>query len=279
VSARDPSLSDAFARLASGRRLHGISATLLPYTHERKIDWKGFERHVVRTRAAGLDVAVNMDTGFGDLLSESEREAVLDATRGALGAELPFYAGAFAALVLTGEVTVEWRDRYCDWLDREADPRTGLWRRGCVPAEPKDPGARFVHLAGSFHYLFNLEHERRPLPYPPALVDTCLEIFERGTFPLGAFVWFAEIDWVHCLARSLRQSGHRFREVREALLALAEVYIPFLCQIDLDEDEAGSDLHRLFGATCALAELQAALPGDLRTERPLRLVLDRRPFI
>jgi hypothetical protein len=28
-----------------------------------------------------------------------------------------------------------------------------------------------------------------------------------------------------------------------------------------------------------VAELQQALPGLIRTERPLRLVLDRRPFI
>src|SRR5262249_42072464 len=38
----------------------------------------------------------NMDTGFGDLLSPREREAVLDATRRALGAGETFYAGAFA---------------------------------------------------------------------------------------------------------------------------------------------------------------------------------------
>ncbi len=95
MSGRRPSLSDAFTRLASPRRPHGISATLLPYTQQCEIDWKGFEQHVTRTRAAGLDVAVNMDTGFGDLLSEPEREVVLDATRGVLGGEVLFYAGAF----------------------------------------------------------------------------------------------------------------------------------------------------------------------------------------
>lgn len=53
-------------------------------------------RHVVRTRRAGLDVAVNMDTGFVDLLTADERWRVLDATRAALGAGASFYAGAFA---------------------------------------------------------------------------------------------------------------------------------------------------------------------------------------
>ena len=40
-----------------------------------------------------------------------------------------------------------------------------------------------------------------------------------------------------------------------------------------------NDLHMLFGSVCALAELQLALPGIIVTEKPLKLVLDRRPFI
>lgn len=90
-------LAAAWSRLAPGRRVHGISATLLPYTAAGVIDWTAFEAHVARTHAAGLDVAVNMDTGFGDLLSIDERAAVLDATRSALGPAPTFYAGAFSA--------------------------------------------------------------------------------------------------------------------------------------------------------------------------------------
>lgn len=90
----DSSLKDAFTRLQP-RRPHGISAVLLPYTPDGRIDWEAFERHLLRTKDAGLDVAVNMDTGFVDLLSETERELVLDATRRALGSGVPFYAGAF----------------------------------------------------------------------------------------------------------------------------------------------------------------------------------------
>jgi hypothetical protein len=37
------------------------------------------------------------------------------------------------------------------------------------------------------------------------------------------------------------------------------------------------DLHALNGTMSA--ELQQAVPGLLRTERPLKLILDRRPFI
>ena len=92
----DPSLPEAWARLVPGRRLHGIAAALLPYTPDGEVDWAGFEAHVARSAEAGLDVAVNMDTGFGDLLSPPEREAVLDATRRVLGAGARFYAGAYA---------------------------------------------------------------------------------------------------------------------------------------------------------------------------------------
>lgn len=87
-------LAETFDRLAP-RRVHGIAAVLLPYARTGGIDWEGFERHVIRTHDAGLDCAVNMDTGFGDLLSAEDRHAVLAATRRALGEGVRFYAGAY----------------------------------------------------------------------------------------------------------------------------------------------------------------------------------------
>jgi len=88
-------LEAAWARLSAGRTPHGVAAALLPYTDAGRIDWAGFEQLLSHIRAAGLDVAVNMDTGFGELLAPAEREAVLDAARACLGADTPFYAGAW----------------------------------------------------------------------------------------------------------------------------------------------------------------------------------------
>jgi hypothetical protein len=187
-------------------------------------------------------------------------------------------AGLYAALVLTEGSSSAWGDCYFDWLERAWDPVSGLLRRGCVPAADAGP-AIFPHLAGTFHYLFNLEHARRPLPHAAALVDTCLEIHARASFPLAHYVGFAEIDWVYCLSRALRQSGHRFAEARAALIGLAGRQVRFLESLDPLAHDGFDDLHALFGATCALAELQSAVPGLLRSSRPLRLVLDRRPFI
>jgi dihydrodipicolinate synthase/N-acetylneuraminate lyase len=137
-------LAEAFARLRPGRTIHGISAVLLPYTDEGEIDWGAFERHLLRTRRAGLDVAVNMDTGFGDLLAPRERAAVLDATRRTLGAHDSFYAGAYAdehasyrtslaAIEQRGAVPVIVQCRAMHGL--AAAEKTAFYRRACADCE------------------------------------------------------------------------------------------------------------------------------------------------
>ena len=68
-----------------------MSAVLLPH-RDGEIDWLAFERHLVRTVDAGLVPAVNMDTGFVQLLTPDERLAVLDRVQ-AMGVR-EFVAGA-----------------------------------------------------------------------------------------------------------------------------------------------------------------------------------------
>src|SRR5688572_19812016 len=85
---------DPIRMLRPRRPVTGISAILLPFTDSGDIDWAGFAAHAVRTADAGLTPAVNMDTGFGNLLAPEQRVRVLDATRSALGGR-PFVAGAF----------------------------------------------------------------------------------------------------------------------------------------------------------------------------------------
>jgi dihydrodipicolinate synthase/N-acetylneuraminate lyase len=78
--------------LRPGRTITGLSAVLLPHRSSTEVDWPAFEAHVVRTAAAGLVPAVNMDTGFVHLLSPPQRAEVLSRTR-SLGVD--FVAGAF----------------------------------------------------------------------------------------------------------------------------------------------------------------------------------------
>lgn len=197
-------------------------------------------------------------------------------------------AGIYAALVLQGEASPEWQNWYFDWLYDQADPETGFWRKGMVKpicngdsfsGVRKTPSI-FPHLACSFHYLFNHEYAHRPLRYPERAVDTCLSIRSNHMWEtLGHSISFAEIDWVYYLNRAMRQCHHRFSEGKEALLSFANEYLDYLESLDPETHDGFNDLHTLFGCTCALAELQAALPGELRSDVPLKLVLDRRPFI
>jgi dihydrodipicolinate synthase/N-acetylneuraminate lyase len=74
----------------------GISAVLLPFAAGGSIDWPAFAAHVCRTADAGLTPAVNMDTGYVNLLDDDTRLEVLDRTREALAGRA-FVAGAFVA--------------------------------------------------------------------------------------------------------------------------------------------------------------------------------------
>jgi dihydrodipicolinate synthase/N-acetylneuraminate lyase len=86
---------DPIAMLRPRRTITGMSAVLLPY-RDGRIDWDGFGGLVTRTFDAGLVPAVNMDTGYVNLLTPDERRAVLkDVTR--LAGSREFVAGAYVA--------------------------------------------------------------------------------------------------------------------------------------------------------------------------------------
>lgn len=78
------------------REITGISAILLPFHDNCEVDWLGLANHVRRTAEAGLTPAVNMDTGYANLISEAQRQQVLEVTREVLGSGA-FVAGAFVS--------------------------------------------------------------------------------------------------------------------------------------------------------------------------------------
>ena len=195
-------------------------------------------------------------------------------------------AGIYAALKLNGETTEEWEKVYFDWMWKNADPEYGYWKKGVINKQP-DRLCNF--MGGGFHYLFNHEYAHMPLRYPEKVIDMCLDIYENDAVgdiefgydgkKFGRYIGFLEIDWVYSITRSLRQSGHRREDCMAALRKFSKNYIDWLYSLNYKTHDGFNDLHMLFGTTCALAELQAALPGEILTRKPLRLVLDRRPFI
>lgn len=187
-------------------------------------------------------------------------------------------AGIYAAFVINGDASQEWIKAYFDWFRNECDPKTGLWRKGYID---KSTLPHYPHMGGSFHYMFNHEHAKMPHPYPDKLIDTCINMYrERAFMPTFARQFnFIEADWVYCINRATRQTPYRFYEAKEEIRKFAAELIEYLNEVDWDTDDGANDLHMLFGVVCCLAELQAALPGEIETDVPLKLVLDRRPFI
>lgn len=188
-------------------------------------------------------------------------------------------AGIYAAFVLNGEASLEWQNWYFDWITERTDKRYGIGIEGAIEAK-KQPISH--HLNGWFHYMFNFVFAHRPIPCAKQAVDTCIDLYKNKTDLVPNFetsVNFAQIDWIYMLNRAARQEGYRVNEACDLIRTFASTYIPYLQSLDHKTDDSWNDLHLLFGATCALAELQIALPGEIVTDYPLKLVLDRRPFI
>lgn len=185
-------------------------------------------------------------------------------------------AGIYAALVIAGEADAAWIRRYFDYFNAHCDPETGVWAKDACGTF-----TRRYQVGDAFHYLFNYDHFHEPIPYPAPLIDTCLSLYRNGetedTF--GRQFHYIEMDWVYCLNRASRATDHRFGEIKSTLAEFAEGYIAWLTETDWDTCPAADDLHLLFGVVCCLAELQKAIPDRVRSSLPLRLTLDRRPFI
>jgi dihydrodipicolinate synthase/N-acetylneuraminate lyase len=82
---KTPLRIDPAALLRPRRTIRGMSAILLPFRADRTIDWDAFTAHVARTHAAGITPAVNMDTGYVQLIDDATRRQALARAREAIG--------------------------------------------------------------------------------------------------------------------------------------------------------------------------------------------------
>ena len=76
------------------RKITGMSAVLVPFKTDHEVDWAAFDTHVERTLEADLIPAVNMDTGYVNLLDENSKSEVLQRTQRLTAGQM-FVAGAY----------------------------------------------------------------------------------------------------------------------------------------------------------------------------------------
>jgi len=76
------------------RKIEAISAAYLPWKPVAKIDFESFERVLERTWRCGIIPAINMDTGFANLLSIAQRHGILEFVAKRANRR-PFVAGAY----------------------------------------------------------------------------------------------------------------------------------------------------------------------------------------
>ena len=187
-------------------------------------------------------------------------------------------AGSYVVGVLTGNVDIDWQNYYFELLYDATDAEWGMSRAGTINC---GPAPTLHHLNGWFHYMFNMQYAKRPLKHPEKLINSCIRLYDKKMLGqnFGRSIGFAEIDWVFVLNRTMRETPHRFYEAKDRLRDFAVKYIDYLESLDFETHDGINDLHCLFGAVCCIAEIQTALPGEFVSTKPLRLVLDRRPFI
>ena len=94
-------------QIKPGRTIVGMSAILLPFSSDGGIDWPSFRAHLLRTHAAGLTPAVNMDTGYVNLLDAESRRAVLEQTQPRRSVALPI-RGRRHSLMTNPEMVLIW---------------------------------------------------------------------------------------------------------------------------------------------------------------------------
>ena len=85
---------DPLTLLRPRRVIRGMSAILLPMKPTGGVDWEGFAAHVARTAAAGITPAVNMDTGYVQLIEDATRREALRIARDTVGPTGELVAGA-----------------------------------------------------------------------------------------------------------------------------------------------------------------------------------------
>ncbi|MDQ8202235.1 hypothetical protein [Pelagicoccus sp. SDUM812003] len=191
--------------------------------------------------------------------------------------ESHFGAGIGSICALADELRIsDWFDEYFETCDSLCNHDNGLL------GIDKPAGGDIDQIGGSFHYAFLYHHFNRQMPYPEARINTVLNLQKQeGYWDENNQLWLT-LDALYLLTRTSRQTHHRFAEVKEAARRVARLLERnvFSAEGRAKTFAGKQPAHALAAAITAAAELQNFLGiQSIYTDRPLRNILDRRPFI
>jgi hypothetical protein len=146
----------------------------------------------------------------------------------------------------------------------------------------KPAGGDVDQVGGTFHYSFLYRYFNRSMPYPEHRIDSILGLQQPdGYWTAGNHLWMT-LDAIYLMTRTLRYNPHRMDDVRSsvrrAIAALErDVFSPEGRKKTVSEN---AGVHSLTAAINIAAEAQQFFGAqEVITDWPLKLVLDRRPFI
>lgn len=178
----------------------------------------------------------------------------------------------FAILYHSDLLTYDEIDSFIQMLYNDTDGDTGLIRNTYIDYRNTEP---LRYLKAFFRYLMILEHTHSPIRYPARTIDTCIQFYDRKYIPkLSCNTSYSSLVWVYCTARTMKYTGYRYDDCKKRLLEFEKEFEEFLPKIKI----TSSYMSLLFIIACIAAELQSALPGTIKTERPLKNVLDQTTY-
>jgi hypothetical protein len=175
-----------------------------------------------------------------------------------------------------GTRSTAWFAEYFAACDGYFDAKNGLMGVGKPAMGDTD------QIGGTFHYAFVYEYFNRRMPYPEKRIDTVLGLQREDGFWLeGNYLWLT-LDAIYLMTRTLRYCEHRREEVcasvRRAVKAVEAA--AYSSEGRTRSFAKGQAVHAATVACAIGAEAQSFLgAGEVVTDWPLKLVLDRRPFI
>jgi len=184
-------------------------------------------------------------------------------------------AGSIYALV-PALGTPGWFEAYFAACDDLFDPNNGLMGQG------KPPGGDADQIGGTFHYSFLYQHFNRQMPHPEARIDSVLRLqLPDGYWMASNHLWMT-LDAIYLMTRTLRYCPHRFEDVRRVVRRVMGILMSEVFSVEGRKRTFTGRLavHTVTAALSIAAEAQQFLGArEVLTEQPLKLVLDRRPFI